>query len=71
MQREVKRRKAGASLAAGQGKKGNFGALWCNFTHDSTMWPIHGEYQCGVCGRHYPVPWTENRSASANAGIGA
>ena len=33
------------------------GVFWCTFTHDSPMWPIHGEYQCRNCGRHYPVPW--------------
>jgi len=37
------------------------GMLWCDFTHDSPMWPIHGQYQCRTCGRHYPVPWDENR----------
>jgi hypothetical protein len=31
--------------------------LWCALMHDSLMWPIHGEYQCRTCGRHYPVPW--------------
>ena len=34
--------------------------LWCLFMHDSTMWPIHGRYQCGDCGRIYQVPWTES-----------
>jgi hypothetical protein len=33
------------------------GAMWCGFMHDSPMWPIHGQYQCRACGRHYPVPW--------------
>ena len=32
--------------------------LWCEFMHDSTMWPIHGRYQCRECGRLYKVPWT-------------
>jgi hypothetical protein len=36
---------------------GKLGVLWCTFMHDSPMWPIHGEYQCRACGRHYPVPW--------------
>jgi hypothetical protein len=33
------------------------GTLSCALMHDSTMWPIHGEYRCRTCGRHYPVPW--------------
>jgi hypothetical protein len=33
------------------------GAMWCGFMHDSPMWPIHGQYQCRTCGRHYPVQW--------------
>jgi hypothetical protein len=31
--------------------------LWCNVMHDSAMWPIHEQYECRTCGRHYPVPW--------------
>lgn len=31
--------------------------IWCSLMHDSPMWPIHGQYQCRTCGRHYPVPW--------------
>jgi len=34
-----------------------FGTLWCDFMHDSPMWPIRGEYECRTCGRRYPVPW--------------
>ncbi|HXB75766.1 MAG TPA: hypothetical protein VNY05_46470 [Candidatus Acidoferrales bacterium] len=45
--------------------KPNFGALWCDFMHDSPMWPIHGQYQCRTCGRHYPVPWTGDQVAAA------
>lgn len=33
------------------------GAAWCRLAHDSVMWPIHGEYECRTCGRHYAVPW--------------
>jgi len=33
------------------------GAMWCDFMHDSPMWPIHGQYRCRTCGRSYAVPW--------------
>jgi hypothetical protein len=36
---------------------GQLGAMWCGFMHNSPMWPIHGQYQCRTCGRHYPVQW--------------
>lgn len=35
------------------------GTMWCTLMHDSPMWPIHGQYQCGCCGRSCPVLWTE------------
>jgi hypothetical protein len=35
------------------------GDLWCTFMHTSPMWPIHGQYECGACGRRHPVPWAE------------
>jgi len=33
--------------------------LWCSMMHDSPMWPIHERYECRVCGREYPVEWSE------------
>jgi len=33
------------------------GAMWCGFMHDEPKWPLHGQYQCGACGRVYPVQW--------------
>jgi len=33
------------------------GRSWCGLMHNSPMWPIHGQYQCGDCGRRYSVPW--------------
>jgi hypothetical protein len=45
------------------------GDLWCAFMHASPMWPIHGHYECGVCGRRFLVPWEEHRSARAHAGV--
>src|SRR6266545_5394637 len=37
------------------------GTLWCGLMHDSPMWPIHGQYECRICGRHYAVPWAESK----------
>jgi hypothetical protein len=47
--------------AAGQTAAWEFGALWCDFMHDAPMWPIHGEYECRICGRRYSVPWAGDR----------
>ena len=46
--------------AACQTAARRFGTFWCDFMHDSPMWPIHGEYECRVCGRRYPVSWAED-----------
>src|SRR5438445_6304958 len=48
-----------------------FGTLWCDFMHDSPMWPIHGEYECRVCGRRYPVPWAGDRLLPASSKLAA
>ena len=45
------------SGGAGKGHLDKLGDLWCVWMHTSPMWPIHGHYECGVCGRQYPVPW--------------
>ena len=37
------------------------GEAWCGLMHDAPMWPMHGEYECRTCGRHYPVPWSGER----------
>jgi len=70
MQLVMKQQNIAMGLGGGR-KRADLGALWCNFTHDATMWPIHGEYQCGKCGRHYPVPWTEARSSNSSMGARA
>jgi hypothetical protein len=44
--------------AVRQTATGKIGTLWCGLMHESPMWPIHGQYQCRTCGRHYPVPWS-------------
>ena len=31
------------------------GDLWCSLTHDSVLWPVHGQYECRNCGRRYPA----------------
>jgi hypothetical protein len=33
------------------------GRLWCASMHGSPMWPIHSQYRCRTCGRHYAVSW--------------
>lgn len=42
------------------------GALWCSLVHDSLTWPIHGHYECRICGRQYPVAWAEAESTGSN-----
>ena len=46
----------------------SWGDLWCRFMHGSPMWPIHGHYECGVCGRRFLVPWEEDRNVQPHAG---
>ena len=29
------------------------GSVWCNFMHESVMWPTHGHYECRTCGRRF------------------
>ncbi len=41
------------------------GAFWCSLMHDSPKWPIHGRYECRVCGRRYRVPWSEPEPTGA------
>jgi len=41
------------------GQIDRWGDLWCTLMHTSPMWPIHGHYECGTCGRRHPVPWAE------------
>ena len=31
------------------------GMIWCRLAHESLMWPVHGQYECRRCGRHYPA----------------
>jgi len=33
----------------------SIGVLWCNFMHESLMWPVHGHYEYRTCGRRYPA----------------
>jgi len=39
--------------------------FWCASMHGSPMWPIHNQYQCRTCGRHYAVPWEGQRVPAA------
>jgi hypothetical protein len=45
------------------------GDLWCVSMHASPMWPIHGRYQCGSCGRSFLVPWEEDRKVQGHTGL--
>lgn len=33
---------------------------WCRFAHTAIMWPVHGQYQRGTCGRRHPIAWAVN-----------
>lgn len=35
--------------------RSRMGTAWCSLAHDSLMWPVHGRYECRICGRHYPA----------------
>jgi len=48
-----------SSAAAGSMAIERLGTAWCRVMHDSAMWPVHGQYECRSCGRHYAVPWAE------------
>jgi hypothetical protein len=45
------------------------GDVWCSFAHDSPMWPIHGQYECRLCGRRYSVPWAKRSEIHEHAGV--
>jgi len=49
---------------AGQKAASKLGAMWCGIMHDSPMWPIHGQYQCRICGRRFHVQWATNGFSS-------
>src|ERR1700726_3514311 len=64
---EKTRQNIDQASAAYQTATWKFGTLWCDFMHDAPMWPIHGEYECRVCGRRYSVPWAGDRLLPAPA----
>jgi hypothetical protein len=64
---ETTRQNINQASAACQMAAWKFGTLWCDFMHDSPMWPIHGEYECRICGRRYGVPWGGATLARASA----
>ena len=41
--------------------------LWCKFMHDAAMWPMHGRYECRICGREYAVAWENPQRSPAPA----
>jgi hypothetical protein len=64
---EMMRENIDRGSAAFQTAAWKFGTLWCDIMHDAPMWPIHGEYECRVCGRRYSVPWAGDRLLAAPA----
>jgi hypothetical protein len=56
---------------AWQMASGRAGTIWCDLMHDSPMWPIHGEYECRTCGRHYRVPWAGDGISPAPVNLAA
>jgi hypothetical protein len=46
--------------------RSNVGTIWCSLAHESVLWPIHGQYECRTCGRHYTA--FENMPAATSAG---
>jgi hypothetical protein len=55
--------------AAWQRSAWKAGRSWCGLMHDSPMWPIHGQYQCGACGRSYSVQWDGDKLPPARAKV--
>ena len=41
------------------------GDVWCSLMHEQPMWPIHGRYECRICGRQHQVAWAEPQSRPA------
>ncbi len=41
------------------------GRTWCRAMHRKPLWPMHGEYECPVCMRRYPVPWADSVSSQS------
>ena len=33
--------------------RGKIGTNWCTMTHNSVLWPVHGQYECRTCGRRF------------------
>jgi hypothetical protein len=63
--RETMKQRLDPETSGWQMAAGKLGVLWCAFMHESSTWPIHGEYRCRTCGRHYPVPWAGNKRSPA------
>src|SRR2546427_13226888 len=68
---EQRRQNIDQASAAWQTAAWKFGTLWCDFMHDAPMWPIHGEYECRICGRRYLVPWAGDTLLPAPAELTA
>lgn len=66
---EKTRQNIDQASAAGQTVGTKFGSLWCDFMHDAPMWPIHGKYECRICGRRYPVTWAGDTLVPVSANL--
>ncbi len=54
--REIKRRQTCHSDTQGGSMKRTqtrIACFWCRLMHATPMWPTHGQYECGTCGRHW------------------
>jgi hypothetical protein len=43
--------------------------IWCEIMHNAPMWPMHGQYECRTCGRHYNVEWAGEPAHAPTAPI--
>ena len=41
--------------------------FWCRLMHGEPMWPMHGRYECRICGRRYRVFWDDRPLARRGA----
>lgn len=42
-------------------------SFWCRQMHGEPMWPMHGRYECRICGRRHRVCWEDGPVAQGYA----